>query len=62
MKLSRFSIALKAARQLGLTQVALNALYRLGLKTGYFRLIDRRPPTVDGLSSTVHGLFTLPPP
>ncbi len=38
---SRLSIAIKALRQLGFTQVALNALYRLGMKTGYFKRVER---------------------
>lgn len=60
-QLSRFLIALKAARELGLTAVALNALYKLGLKTGYFRRIDHRPQTTNHRpSSTVNGLFPLP--
>src|SRR5258706_15740032 len=37
----RLSIAIKALRQLGFTQVALNALYRLGVKTGYFKRVER---------------------
>ncbi len=51
--------ALKAIRQLGFTAVTLNALYKLGLKTGFFRVTESRkwkaPP------STFHFLFDLPP-
>ncbi len=36
--------ALKALRELGPTAVTLNALYKLGLKTGFFRLQERRNP------------------
>ena len=59
---SRLRIALKAFRQLGITQVVLYGLYKLGLKTGYFRWLtnDRRRTTDFGPLSTVHGLFTLP--
>lgn len=58
---SRLRIAIKAARQLGLTAVTLNALYKLGLKAGYFRLVDHRPQTIDHRpSSIVHHLFSLP--
>lgn len=57
---SRLSIAFKAARQLGFTQVALNALYRLGLMTGHYRRAIQ-PPTADQhLPSTIHDLFDLP--
>lgn len=59
--LSRLRIAIKAARQLGLTAVTLNALYKLGLRTGYFRLLDHRPQTTDHRPlSLVSGLFALP--
>ena len=62
MKLSRLPIALKAARQLGLTQVGLNALYRLGLVTGHYRRLDRQQQiTNQGLPSMVcRPLFSLP--
>lgn len=40
--LSRIRTVTKAMRQLGFTQVALNALYRVGLKTGYFRIAENR--------------------
>ncbi len=59
-QLSRFVIALKAARELGLTAVALNALYKLGLKTGYYRFLDRRPLTIDHPLTTNNDLFPLP--
>ncbi len=53
--------AIKAIRELGPTAVALNALYKLGLKTGYFRLLDHRPQTTDHRPlSIVNGLFPLP--
>lgn len=41
--LSRVVVALKAVRHLGPTQVALYGLYKLGLKAGYFRRIERYP-------------------
>lgn len=40
--LSRISTITKAVRQLGFPQVALNALYRVGLKTGFFRIVESR--------------------
>ncbi len=53
--------AFKALRELGFTAVALNALYNLGLKTGYFRLLDHRPQTTDHRPlSLVSGLLALP--
>ena len=62
MALSRLHIAIKALHQLGLTQVTLYVLYKVGLKTGYFRwLADNKRQTTDiGSLSTVHNLFTLP--
>lgn len=57
---SRLLIAFKAIRALGPTAVWLNALYKLRLKTGYFRLLNRRPLTVDHPQSTLHSLFSIP--
>ena len=37
---SRFSVIVKALRQLEFNQLALNALYRLGLKMGYFKIFE----------------------
>jgi len=51
--------ALKALRELGPTAVALNALYKLGLKTGYFRL-QERPKMKDSPLSSLVFLFDLP--
>jgi hypothetical protein len=59
MSPSRFSIAIKAARQLGVSQVALNALYRLGLKTGYYRAVESRKSQTAN-PPTFQFLFTLP--
>ena len=59
---NRLVIALKSIRQLGLSQVALYGLYRLGLLTGYFRWVTNdRPRTTElDLRSSVPGLFSLP--
>ena len=61
---SRFSTAIKAIRHLGLTQVALNGLYRVGVKTGYFRVLDigysifdTRKPKIE-LSNIAHPFPT----
>jgi hypothetical protein len=53
----------KALRQLGFIHVALYAIYKLGLKTGYYKRVtnDRRPKTDKNRPpSTVHRLFSLP--
>jgi hypothetical protein len=47
--ISRLSLAIKAARQLGLTPVMLNALYRFGLATGHYRRVLHAPEAVPGL-------------
>ncbi len=47
--ISRLPIVLKAVRQLGLTQVGLNALYRFGLLTGHYRRVTQPPAPVSGL-------------
>jgi hypothetical protein len=56
----RLSIAFKAVRQLGSTQVALNALYRFGLVTGHYRRAIQPPNPEQRLPSTVRSLFDLP--
>ena len=40
--------------------MALNALYRVGLKTGYFRILDIRKPNIQ--SSNIVHLFAVPSP
>jgi hypothetical protein len=49
MQTTRLLIALKALRQLGPTQVALNAVYKFGLATGHYRRAIRPPAPVNGL-------------
>jgi len=49
MQFERFIIAVKALRQLGINQVALNALYRIGLATGHYRRAIQPSKPVDGL-------------
>ena len=39
---ARITTAIKALRQLGFTPLALNVLYKVGLKTGYFKINDIR--------------------
>lgn len=48
MQIRRFSVLLKAVRQLGITQTGLNFLYRAGLISGYFRLGNRPAPALAG--------------
>lgn len=54
---ARVTTALKAARQLGLTQVALYALYKLGIKSGHFKRVEHWPPET---GHTLAPLFDLP--
>jgi hypothetical protein len=46
VNVSRISLALKALRELGPRKLGLFALYRLGLKTGYFRWKTEDPSTL----------------
>jgi hypothetical protein len=58
---SRFNIALKALRQLGPMPLALYALYKLGLKTGYYKrkaIFDKS--ILDARLSNITPLFSLP--
>jgi hypothetical protein len=48
-------VAVKALRQIGPTAVGLNALYRLGLKTGWFK-----KPVTGGPPANLRSLFLLP--
>ena len=62
MAVSRFQFAFKALRQLGFTQVTLYALYKLGLKTGQFKLLTethRLQTEIDGVPVSVIGLEDL---
>jgi len=60
MILPRLRNTFKAARQLGLTQVALYALYKFGLKTGHYKRIESKTANGSQVFSTLHALFTLP--
>ncbi len=59
-RLSRFNIALKFLFQLGIEPLALNALYKFGLWTGYYRrtIHDNRNSNIE--SSNIALLFSLP--
>jgi len=58
MSTSRLTTAIKALRQLGLTQVALNALYKLGLASGHYQRTILPPAPV----SSLHLIPFLPVP
>jgi len=58
MSISKNFLAFKALRQLGLTQVALYALYKFGLKTGHYKRVGNREFETIHLLST--HLFSLP--
>ena len=55
---SRFSILLKALRQLGLTRVTLYALYKIGLKTGYYKRVESKEIETGYPLSTPSVLFS----
>ena len=57
---SRLDIAFKYLQQVGLTQAAMFALYRLGLKTGHYRRVENSTAENSQLFSTLHSLFSLP--
>ena len=62
---SRLSVVVKAIRQLGFSQVALNALYRVGLRAGHFKRIENREIENSKLLShhlLSTSLFAIPSP
>ncbi|MGD8405517.1 MAG: alginate lyase family protein [Anaerolineales bacterium] len=55
--------AIKIARQVGLSQVAMYGLYKIGLRTGQYQLLTethRLQTEVNGTPLAIRGLFTLP--
>lgn len=63
MSFSKILIAIKALRQLGFTQIALYALYKLGLKTGHYQLLTETYRSLSIKTDpqfTIRALFTLP--
>jgi hypothetical protein len=58
MLLSRLTIALKSLRQLGVQQVGLYALYKIGLATGHYRKVASRQSLV--VSGELHPVMSLP--
>jgi hypothetical protein len=66
VKISRISLALKAWREIGPRKLGLFALYRLGLRTGYFRWAtkDQNRATIDNgqLSPGARPLLKIPDP
>ncbi len=51
---------MQAARELGFEQISLNIIYRLGLKSGYFRIVTPSRPI--GLPENLATRFFLPTP
>ena len=58
--MNKLSLAAKALRELGFQQVALNSLYKIGLKTGYFRLAEGRSPAEAHPPLALAPILTLP--
>jgi hypothetical protein len=56
---SRISILFKSLRQVGLAHAAWYALYKVGLKTGYYKRVESRGVESRGVESS--PLFPLPP-
>jgi hypothetical protein len=60
---NRLSIAFKALRQLGLSQIALYAVYKFGLLSGHYRRVTECRDTRQTASSiNYHSLFDFPSP
>jgi hypothetical protein len=57
---SRLSIVFKVLRQLGLTQVILYSLYKIGLQTGHYKRAERRKRENRQPFFSLHSLITLP--
>ena len=55
---SKVSIAIKAASQLGIQPVALNAIYRLGLVSGHYKRVENREKRAE--NSSLRPLFSFP--
>jgi len=63
MALSKFRFAIKALRQLGLSQVALYVAYKLGLRTGRHRLLTEThqlQTEINGMTLKLRRVFALP--
>ncbi len=58
--MNRLLIALKAARQLGLEQVGLFALYQFGLLTGHYHRVTSRIVNSEWEATINYSLFTFP--
>ena len=56
-----FTTSLKALIQLGLEPLALNALYKVGLRMGYYKRAEDRELKNPSPLSIIHPLFSLPP-
>jgi hypothetical protein len=63
MAYPRLQIAIKALRQLGISQLVLYGMYKFGLKTGQYRLLTEThqiQTEVDGVPLAIRNLFSLP--
>jgi hypothetical protein len=63
MALSGLQRVFKIVRQIGLTQAALYAMYKFGLKTKQYQLLTethRLQTEINGVSLAIRGLFTFP--
>jgi hypothetical protein len=61
--MNRLIILLKAIRELGIQQVGLNALYKLGLASGHYRRLtspEKLRRELPGSVTEIHPLFRLP--
>ena len=63
MGVPRLTVILKSLRQLGLGPLALNALYRLGVRTGHYPRVEAKALErieKEGGPFELHPLFHLP--
>jgi hypothetical protein len=58
--MNRLLIALKAVSQLGIEQVGLYALYKIGLLTGHYRRVTSAASNSKWEGTIAHSLFTFP--
>ena len=63
MALSRLKHVFKVTRQVGLLQVVLNGLYKIGLRTGQYQLLTethRLQTEINGMPLSIRHLLMLP--
>ena len=59
-KNTQFSIAFKSLFQLGIEPLALNVLYKFGLRTGHYKRVEKKGMENGQSGSTFHSLFSFP--